>query len=62
MLTTKHYVDYVTAQLGGDEDGASRLRAVDLHFDPYSDTAIDDYESLKETVATLEVQSILAQE
>lgn len=62
MLTAKHYVDYVTAQLGSDEDGASRLRAVDLYFDPYSDTAIDDYESLKETVATLEVQSILAQE
>ncbi|BCZ84808.1 reverse transcriptase [Paraburkholderia terrae] len=62
MLTSKHYSDYVAAQLGGDGDQAARLRAIDLHFDPYSDAAIEDYESLKQVVAGLEVQSILAQE
>jgi hypothetical protein len=62
MLTSKHYADYVAAQLGGEGDQAARLRAIDLHFDPYSDSAIEDYDSLKQTVEGLEVQSILAQE
>jgi hypothetical protein len=62
MLTSKHYADYVAAQLGGEGDQAARLRAIDLHFDPYSDTAIEDYDSLKQTVEGLEVQSILVKE
>jgi hypothetical protein len=62
MLTSKHYADYVAAQLGGEGGQAARLRAIDLHFDPYSDAAIEDYESLKQTVEGLEVKSILAQE
>ncbi|MDO3517746.1 RNA-directed DNA polymerase [Ralstonia pseudosolanacearum] len=62
MLTSKHYSDYVAAQLGDDGDQASRLRAIDLHFDPYSDSAIEDYESLKQVVEGLEVQSILTRE
>jgi Reverse transcriptase (RNA-dependent DNA polymerase) len=62
ILTSKHYVDYVKTQLGGTDDEAGRLREIDLHFDPYSDTADDDYESLKKTVEGLEVQKLLSRE
>jgi hypothetical protein len=62
ILTAKHYRDFVSAQLGGAGENAARLVAIDLHFDPYSDTALEDYESLKDTVAGLEVQTILNQE
>lgn len=62
FLTAKHYIDYVRTQLGGDGDDASKLREIDLHFDPYSDTAADDYEELKETVESLEVRTLLALE
>jgi hypothetical protein len=62
ILSAKHYRDFVSAQLGGAGENAARLVSIDLHFDPYSDTALEDYESLKETVAGLEVQTILSQE
>lgn len=62
MLTAKHYSDYVITQLGGNDDDAGKLREIDLHFDPYSDTALDDYESLKQTVESLEVQKLLNRE
>lgn len=59
LLTAKHYVDYVRTQLGGSGDEASKLREIDLHFDPYSDTADTDYDELKETVESLEVRTLL---
>lgn len=62
MLSAKHYADYVSAQLGGDEDEASRLREIDVYFDPYSDTAIEEYDSLRETVESLQVQKLLNRE
>jgi hypothetical protein len=31
-------------------EAANKLRKIDLHFDPYSDTAESDYGELKETV------------
>ncbi|ANB74939.1 reverse transcriptase [Paraburkholderia phytofirmans OLGA172] len=62
LLTSKHYVDYVAAQLGSDGDDAARLRAIDLYFDPYSDAGAEDYESLKQTVEGLQVQAILERE
>lgn len=62
MLTSKHYSDYVTAQLGGNDDEAGKLREIDLRFDPYSDTAIEDYESLKQTVEGLQVHNLLNRE
>ena len=36
-----------------------RLREIDLHFDPYSDTCVEDYEELKKTVGSLEVRTLL---
>ncbi len=62
MLTSKHYSDYVTAQLGGNDDEAGKLREIDLRFDPYSDTSVEDYESLKQTVESLQVHRLLNRE
>ena len=49
LLTSKHYTDYVRAQLGAGDDEATKLRSIDLKFDPYSDNADAEYESLRET-------------
>lgn len=62
LLTTKHYSDYVTSQLGSDDVEAAKLRSIDLKFDPYSDTPDEDYDSLRETVETLEVRRLLNRE
>ena len=59
ILKAKHYVDYVNAQLGASTDEGSILRDIDLHFDPYSDTAIADYGELKDTVRNLDVRALL---
>jgi hypothetical protein len=61
ILSSRHYAEYVEAQLGsGDEAGA--LREIDLHFDPYSDSPDEDYESLKDAVGALHVQQLLNRE
>lgn len=62
LLSAKHYRDYVNAQLGAGDDEATKLRSIDLKFDPYSDNAEDDYESLRETVESLEVRRLLNRE
>ncbi len=62
FLSSKHYRDYVSSQLGSDDDEAVKLRTIDLKFDPYSDSPDEDYESLKETVETLEVRRLLNRE
>jgi hypothetical protein len=62
LLSNRHYSDYVTAQLGGDDSEAAKLRSIDLRFDPYSDTPDQDYDSLRETVETLEVRRLLNRE
>ena len=62
MLTSKHYSDYVTTQLGSNDDEAGKLREIDLRFDPYSDTSVEDYESLKQTVESLQVHRLLNRE
>ena len=59
FLTAKHFNAYVRTQLGGNDEQASKLREIDLHFDPYSDRPDEDYQELKETVGSLEVQSLL---
>jgi len=62
FLSSKHYQDYVRAQLGDDDDEAMKLRQIELKFDPYSDNPHVDYESLKETVESLEVRRLLNRE
>lgn len=62
LLSAKHYCDYVSSQLGGDDAEAAKLRKIDLKFDPYSDSPEADYDSLVETVETLEVRKLLNRE
>lgn len=62
FLSSKHYQDYVRAQLGGGDEEATKLRSIDLKFDPYSDNADVEYESLRETVESLEVRKLLNRE
>lgn len=62
FLTSKHYVDYVSSQLGADDNDAGKLREIDLHFDPYSDTPDEEYDSLRRTIESLEVQKLLNRE
>ncbi|WP_337058282.1 RNA-directed DNA polymerase [Pseudomonas sp. USHLN015] len=55
FLRVNHYKDYIRAQLGGEDDQSQRLREIDLRFDPYSDTAEEDYEELKGVVQQLDI-------
>jgi hypothetical protein len=59
IMSATHYREYVGAQLGQGDDAATALREVDLHFDPYSDEALADYENLKESFQNLDVQFLL---
>ena len=59
ILRAKHYLDYVHTQLGTARDEVSILREIDLHFDPYSDSANADYGELKDTVRSLDVPALL---
>jgi hypothetical protein len=59
FLTSRHYVEYVSAQLDRGPDDASKLLEIDLHFDPYSDTATSDYQQLKNAIGTLDVRALL---
>jgi hypothetical protein len=59
ILSAKHYADYIAAQLGRGEDASVALRELDLHFDPYSDTARGAYERLKKSFEEIDVQFLL---
>lgn len=63
ILSSKHYHNYVSAQLGLNEEGDRReLKEIDVFYDPYSDTPHEDYESLKEVVRDLDVEGLLKEE
>lgn len=62
FLSSKHYQDYVKSQLGDDDAEAAKLRRIDLKFDPYSDSPREDYDSLVDTVESLEVHRLLNRE
>lgn len=59
ILSTKHYNDYVSAQLGRDEEASAALIDLDLHFDPYSDSAEAEYDDLKKAVNRIDFQFLL---
>jgi hypothetical protein len=59
LLSSKHYADYVGVQLSGSGAEATKLSEIDLHFDPYSDTAETDYEELRTVVRSLDVRALL---
>lgn len=62
ILRATAFVEYVRAQLGSDEGDVGALKQIDLHFDPYSDSPVEDYESLRATVESLDVQRLLSLE
>lgn len=62
ILKAQHYDNFVTAQLFSDDDNASKLKEIDLHFDPYSDDPYSDYEELRDTVEQLDIQVLLGLE
>ncbi|GGJ06161.1 hypothetical protein GCM10007978_49700 [Shewanella hanedai] len=59
ILKGQHYENFVHSQLFTDDDNASKLKKIDLHFDPYSDNAHSDYDELADTVEQLNVQTLL---
>lgn len=59
ILSAKHYKDFVSAQLGDDDDSSFALRELDLHFDPYSDNASADYEKLKHSFEKIDISFLL---
>ena len=68
ILTTKEFLDETKLLAKADqidEDNLSdedKLLRLSIHFDPYSDTRVDDYESLKEQVAQVDVAGIIGRE
>lgn len=58
-LSAKHYSDYVAAQIGDGEGASMALQELDLHFDPYSDTAQVEYETLKTSFESIDIQFLL---
>lgn len=62
LLSAKHYKDFVTAQLFASDDQASKLKEIDLYFDPYTDDPHQDYEDLQQTVKEIDLQTLLAAE
>ncbi|WP_198292810.1 RNA-directed DNA polymerase [Mesorhizobium sp. STM 4661] len=58
-LSAKHYIDYIAAQLSGGQDASVALRELDLHFDPYSDTARGEYEQLRKSFDKIDIQFLL---
>ncbi len=59
ILRAKHYSDYVNTQLNPSKDESRILREIDLHFDPYSDSATTDYSELKDAVRSLDISALL---
>lgn len=59
ILSAKHYKDFVSAQLGEGEDSSLALRELDLHFDPYSDNASEEYEKLKQSFEKIDISFLL---
>lgn len=59
ILSAKHYRDFVSAQLGDGEAPSLALRELDLHFDPYSDSATAEYEKLKQSFEKIDISFLL---
>lgn len=58
-LSAKHYKEYIAVQLGQGDETSIALRELDLHFDPYSDTAQAQYAQLKESFDSIDIQFLL---
>lgn len=68
ILTAKEFLDETKLLIKADQIDEENLSEEDkllrlsIHFDPYSETRVDDYENLKEQVAKVDVAGILGRE
>lgn len=68
ILTAKEFLDETKLLIKSDQVGEDNLSDEDkllrlsIHFDPYSDTRVDDYKNLKEQVAKVDVAGIIGRE
>lgn len=59
IFSANHYVDFIKTQLEPAEDEQKKLIAINLHFDPYSDTAEEDYENLKKDANDINIMQLI---
>ncbi|BDW88682.1 RNA-directed DNA polymerase [Thalassospira tepidiphila] len=59
LLSGKHYKDFIEAQFGDENEDSKALRDLDLHYDPYSDAAQTEYEELKRSFESIDIQFLL---
>lgn len=66
ILSARDYVSQTRHLLVGDEDEASKKRAdffnLNIYFDPYSPTAVEDYEAIREKLSDFDVLGLLKEE
>lgn len=68
ILTSKEFLDETKLLIKADQideeylTDEDKLLRLSIHFDPYSDTRVDDYENLKKQVAKVDVAGILGRE
>lgn len=59
IFSAKHYIDFIKTQLTPAEDEQKKLIAINLHFDPYSDTAEEDYKKLKKDANNINIMKLI---
>ncbi|WP_299680562.1 RNA-directed DNA polymerase [uncultured Roseobacter sp.] len=59
ILSASHYKEFIAVQLGQGDETTVALRELDLHFDPYSDTAQAQYDQLKKSFNEIDIQFLL---
>jgi len=62
ILSSNHYKNFIQSQISSDNTTESKLKEIDLYFDPYTDEASEDYEELKQKVEDIDLFEALAGE
>ncbi|MEU8179645.1 RNA-directed DNA polymerase [Micromonospora sp. NPDC049047] len=62
IMTTAEYQMITEPQQQGDSGTAGKFLGLRLHFDPYSTTAVDDYERMMAQISEFDILSLLRDE
>ncbi|MFF5071451.1 RNA-directed DNA polymerase [Micromonospora olivasterospora] len=62
IMTSAEYQLIMESQQQGDSASAGKFLGLRLHFDPYSTTAVDDYERMMAQISEFDVLSLLRDE
>jgi hypothetical protein len=66
VLPVAEFITHARSQVGGDDEESNKARSeflnLHIHYDPYSDTANEDYQSLKGKLNRFDVIGILKDE